>query len=170
MNAFLELFLRACAMGIGATLIMDLWNFLLARCGIESLNMGYLGRWIGHIRKGMWVHERIGNADPVLGEVFIGTCAHYAIGIVFAAIPILTCGLEWARSPTFLPALVTGIATVIAPYLILQPALGLGIASAHAPNPVRARMKSLASHAVYGCGLYFAARVMAHLGERALVQ
>jgi Protein of unknown function (DUF2938) len=47
-----------------------------------------------------------------------------------------------------------GIGTVVFPFFVLQPSLGLGIASSRTPNPTQARLKSLATHAVFGFGLY----------------
>lgn len=161
MNIFGEFLVRVVAIGVGATLVMDVWNLLLAQLGIKSLNFAYLGRWIGHIPKGVWIHANIASASPVPGELLLGYCAHYTIGVLFAGALVLVCGLGWARSPTLAPALMTGLVTVVAPYLILQPALGLGIASSKAASPGRARIKSLASHIVYGIALYLAARVVA---------
>jgi hypothetical protein len=52
-----------------------------------------------------------------------------------------------------LPALIVGLITVAAPFLIMQPGMGAGIA-AKTPNPTAARLRSLATHAVFGIGLY----------------
>jgi hypothetical protein len=56
-----------------------------------------------------------------------------------------------------LPALFVGVVTVLAPLLVLQPALGAGIASSKTPAPVFNSFKSLVTHTVYGFGLYLAA-------------
>jgi len=53
--------------------------------------------------------------------------------------------------------------TVLMPWLVMQPALGLGVASAKTPNPAGARVKSLATHTVFGLGLYLSALVLAAL-------
>jgi hypothetical protein len=53
--------------------------------------------------------------------------------------------------------------TVLAPLLILQPALGAGIASRKTPTPIFNCVKSLATHTVYGCGLFLAALAAASL-------
>ena len=57
--------LRAIAIGIGATLIMDLWNLFLKRAlGVPSLNYCLLGRWVSHMPAGtfrhasMWLTQR----------------------------------------------------------------------------------------------------------------
>jgi hypothetical protein len=86
-----------------------------------------------------------------------------SIGVSFAALLLATLGLEWARSPTLLPALFIGIATVLAPLLVLQPALGAGIASSRTSRPVLNSLKSLVTHTVFGIGLFLAARVVAWL-------
>lgn len=163
MNERVEFVLRTMAIGGGATMVMDLWGLFLKQFGIPSLNFAFLGRWIGHLREGRWVHESIARARPVEGELLIGWCAHYAVGITFAALLLSTFGLQWARSPSPLPALFIGIVTVAAPLLVLQPALGAGIASSKTAAPLFNSIKSLVTHTVYGLGLYLAARAAASL-------
>jgi hypothetical protein len=46
---------------------------------------------------------------------------------------------------------------VAAPFLLLQPALGAGIAASRTPRPNVARRRSLVTHLVFGLGLYLAA-------------
>ena len=155
-----EFVLRAVTIGAGATVVMDLWAALLRQFGIPSLNFAFLGRWIGHLPDGQFFHESIAKAPPVRGELVLGWCAHYGLGITFAVLLLSTFGLSWARSPTLVPALVIGIVTVAAPLLILQPALGLGIASSKTATPLFNALKSVATHTVYGFGLYLAALAM----------
>lgn len=52
-------------------------------------------------------------AKPPL-DTAIGWSAHYATGIVFAAALIGVWGLDWARHPTVLPALLVGVCTIVA--------------------------------------------------------
>lgn len=163
MSERIEFILRALTIGVGATLVMDGWALLLRQFGIPSLNFAFLGRWIGHLPEGQWIHERIANAAPVKGELLIGWCAHYSIGVTFAALLLSTFGLSWARSPSLLPALLIGVITVLAPLLILQPALGAGIASSKTPTPLFNSMKSVVTHTIYGLGLYLTAIATASL-------
>jgi hypothetical protein len=60
--------------------------------------------------------------------------AHYTIGVTFAGLLLSIFGLQWARSPSLLPALAVGVVTVGAPLLVLQPAFGAGIASSKTPG------------------------------------
>ncbi|CAN5909946.1 DUF2938 domain-containing protein [soil metagenome] len=159
MSDTIELALRTLLIGAGATLVMDLWAFVLRRFGVPSLNFAFLGRWVGHLPRGRWRHDSIAKATPISGELAIGWATHYAMGITFAALLLAVFGLSWARTPSLLPALLIGIVTVAAPLLVLQPALGAGIASSRTPRPLFNSIKSLVTHTVYGFGLYLAALV-----------
>jgi hypothetical protein len=163
MTVNVELIARALAIGVGGTIVMDLWALLLKKFGIPSLNFALVGRWLGHLPEGKWIHESIGKAAPVRGERALGWAAHYSIGVSFAALLLLIFGLEWARSPSLLPALGVGIGTVVAPLFVLQPALGAGIASSKTPTPLFNCLKSVVTHTVYGFGLYLAALATAGL-------
>lgn len=163
MNKTFEFVVRSIVIGVGATLTMDVWAALLRRFGVPSLNFAFLGRWLGHLPRGRWLHVSIAKASPVEGELLIGWCAHYSIGVSFAALLLAVFGLQWGRSPTLLPALVIGIVTVAAPLFVLQPALGAGIASSKTPTPVFNSLKSFATHTIFGLGLFLAARVTAPL-------
>src|SRR5271170_724177 len=158
-----EFVLRAFLTGVGATIVMDLWALLLKQLGIPSLNFAFLGRWIGHLPRGQWTHESTAKAAPVSGELWIGWLAHYSIGVTFAAVLLAVYGLEWARNPTLVPAMIIGLASVVAPLFILQLALGAGIASSKTPRPVFNSIKGLATHTVFGFGLYLAASATASL-------
>jgi len=157
MSDRVETVVRVVLIGGGATMLMDLWAAVLRQLGIKSLSFAFLGRWIGHLPEGRFIHESIAKAPPVRGELLLGWAAHYAIGISFATLLIGTFGLPWARSPSLLPALLIGIVTVVAPLFILQPALGAGIASSKTPTPLFNSIKSVVTHTVYGVGLYLAA-------------
>jgi hypothetical protein len=148
----------AIAIGVGATLVMGLWNLFLKRTfGIPSLNYCLLGRWLRHIPGGTLRHASMSAASQQPFECTIGWMAHYTIGVVFALVFVgLTSG-EWLARPTLLPALLYGIGTIVFPLFILQPSFGLGIAASRTPSPAQARLKSLATHTVFGVGLYVCA-------------
>jgi len=163
MSETIEFALRTVLIGAGATLAMDAWALVLRRFGIPSLNFAFLGRWLGHLAQGQWRHVSIARATPVRGELLLGWCAHYTIGMSFAALLLGTFGLRWAHSPSLLPALFIGLVTVLAPLFVLQPALGAGIASSKTPTPVLNCFKSVGTHTVYGFGMYLAALATAAL-------
>lgn len=162
--ALIEFLQRAVLIGAGATLVMDVWALFLKRCfGIPSLNFAMVGRWIGHLPRGHFRHESIGHAEPVRGEALLGWAAHYGIGIIFAAMLLGVVGVTWTQQPTLAPALLFGVLSVAAPFFILQPGLGAGIAASKAPHPNTARLRSLMAHAVFGAGLYLTAWILTHV-------
>lgn len=156
--------LGAIATGVGATLVMDLWNLFLRRAfAIPSLDYCLLGRWLRHMPEGTLRHASIAAAPEKPFECAVGWVAHYTIGVVFAlALVALTSG-GWLARPTLLPALLLGLGTVVFPFFILQPSFGLGIAASKAPRPAQARLKSLVTHLVFGIGLYVCAIPVSYL-------
>lgn len=97
------------------------------------------------------------------GERTIGWILHYAVGIAFAFIPIGLAGIGWYTAPEPLIALLSGWLSLAAPFLVMQPALGFGVAAAKTAYPRKARLLSLLTHTVYGLGLLIAARLLAAL-------
>jgi hypothetical protein len=165
MDTLAEDIARVAWIGIGATAIMDLWLMLLQRLGVPTLKFAMIGRWVGHWRRGVWRHEAIAKAASVKGEIALGWLVHYLTGIAFATLLLVIWGMQWALSPTLLPALGLGIATVAAPWLLMQPAMGAGIASSRTPSPAKNRARSLVNHAVFGLGLYVAALTVAWISR-----
>jgi hypothetical protein len=159
MKDLLTIIAGAAVIGVGATLIMDLWALVLRRgFDVASLDLALLGRWIGHLARGPFRHERIAATAPVAHERLIGWTAHYTIGVTFAGVLLTIWGVEWLQAPTLLPPLIVSTLTLAAPFLVMQPAMGAGIASSRTPRPNLARLRSVATHTVYGLGLYLAAR------------
>lgn len=148
--------------GVGATALTDLWTLVRRRwMNVPLPDWGLVGRWIGHLGRGTFRHASMARAMPVAHERPLGWMAHYAIGIGFAAGLPLFVGREWFDQPRLLPALLLGLVTVAAPFLILQPGMGAGVAASRTPDPRRARLHSLATHLVFGFGLYLAALALA---------
>jgi hypothetical protein len=156
--------LGAIVIGLGATLVMDLWNSFLKRTfSIPSLSYCLLGRWLRHMPEGTIRHASIAAAPHKRHECTVGWIAHYTIGVVFALVFVgLTSG-DWLARPTLLPALLYGIGTVVFPFFIMQPSFGLGIAASRTPNPAKARLKSLVTHSVFGVGLYVCALAVSNV-------
>ena len=122
--------------GAGATAVMDLWTVVRARLlGGRMPDYAWLGRWLA--------------ASPALPRArTIGWLAHYLIGMAIAGALLAIWGVEWARQPTLVPALIVGIGSVAAPVLIGT-----------------ARVQSLLTHTVFGAGLYAAAWLLAALAD-----
>ena len=152
-----DFLLHALLIGLGATAIMDLWA--AARkwfLDVSSPDYGLVGRWLAYLPRGRFCHDSITASPPIKGEHVIGWTAHYLTGIAFAVVLLAIYGLNWALHPTIIPALVVGIGSVVAPFLLMQPGMGHGIAASRTPRPATARMRSLVTHAIFGLGLYAA--------------
>lgn len=164
MGDAVEFLIRGVLIGVGGSALMDVWALIARRAfGIRGLDYALLGRWIGHFPDGRFFHERIASAEPVRGERPLGWVAHYSIGIAFAFLLLAIWGLDWARSPTIVPPMLVGLGTIVAPWFILQPGMGAGIAASRTPDPWAARLRNLATHAVYGIGLFVSAVALAAL-------
>ncbi|WP_186420221.1 DUF2938 domain-containing protein [Bosea sp. CS1GBMeth4] len=157
----LELIGRSLAIGIVATALLDLWALFLNRAfGIPLANWAAIGRWFAHLPRGRFAHDTIADTAPVTNERAIGWVMHYLIGALFAAVLLSIWGLDWARNPTLLPALIVGIVTVGCGWFILQPGMGFGLAAGKRPNAGQIRLVGLVNHVVFGLGLWLAALLM----------
>lgn len=148
--------------GVGATIITDLWATTRKWLwGVPMLNYALVGRWVGHMPQGYFTHSSIGAAAPKAFETLLGWAVHFLTGIAFAACFVLWQGTDWLSAPRLLPALIFGVATVVFPFFVMQPASGAGWAASRTPHPWRARLHSLVLHAVFGLGLYASALLLA---------
>lgn len=160
----MHLVLSGLIVGIGATALLDLWTILQRLVfSAPPTNWCVVGRWVGYLPRGNFSRQSMARTPSIRGECIIGWVSHYVTGIVFAVTLFLLMGVEWVRQPTLYPALAFGFATVIFPFLILQPGLGAGIAASKTPNPNRARLRSLLNHCIFGVGLYVCALALATL-------
>jgi len=158
----LSTLLSCIAIGLGATLLMDAWTLLRKHLlGVPSLDYALLGRWIGHMPRGQFRHAAIGKAESIHGERVMGWLAHYLTGIVFALAFVLLTGAQWLCQPGLPAALLFGVVTVLMPFLLMQPAFGLGVAAARTANPAKARLHSLLTHGIFGFGLCLSALLLA---------
>lgn len=149
--------------GVGATAVLDLWLVVLKRLGVPTGSFALIGRWVAHMARGRFSHTSIARAEPVRSELAVGWVTHYAVGIVFAAVMVALQGWAWVQQPTLAPALLTGVATVVMPLFVMQPAMGSGFAASKTPAPLKNCARSLTNHAVFGVGLYLTAAALARV-------
>ncbi len=153
-----DIFWRCVLIGLGGTVLMDLWAILLSFLpGLSKPNWAPVGRWFWHLRNGTVFHDDIGKAEPYAHELALGWIGHYAVGIIYGFLPLVIAGTAWLATPTFLPAFVVGIVTVGAGWFLLQPGLGIGWAASKTPNPNKVRFLNLVSHTVFAAGMYWTA-------------
>ena len=155
MHEVVEYALPAVLLGFGASFVMDAWTLVRKRLlGVPAPDYARVGRWLLGCLHGRLRLEQA--ASPVPGERVAGWAAHYLIGILFAVVLLLVVEPGWLHRPTLAPPLLVGLGSVVAPFAILQPALGAGWAGSRTPNPAATRLHSVVTHAVFGMGLYAA--------------
>lgn len=140
--------------GLFATAVMDIYQRILhAATGIPPTHWGLVGRWFGHMPRGRIMHEAIAKAEPIRSEAVIGWSMHYLIGIGYGVVYV---GLTITAfdGPTLLNGFLFGLASVVVPWFLMQPALGLGVMGRKAPNPNIPRYTALAAHCIYGLSLF----------------
>jgi hypothetical protein len=155
MNDLTLSLVSAILIGLGATLTIDLWTLLLKRAfKITAPNYCLVGRWLRYMPEGVFTHSNIASAPQKSAECAVGWIAHYVTGIMFAITFVAFVGNNWLRHPALIPAIIFGVGTVLMPFFIMQPSLGLGFAASKTSNPMQARIRSLMNHTVFGAGLY----------------
>lgn len=156
----MEQALRILVMGITATVAIDLWATFSNRVlGWPRTHWGMVGRWIGHMRYGRFTHTSIGSSAPVVHESLLGWVFHYVVGCLYAAIYLACVHVAHEGQPTLMSAVLFGWLTILSPWLLMQPALGLGICASKAPRPTLVRMQNLIIHSIFGLALYYSDRV-----------
>ncbi|MEM9374591.1 MAG: DUF2938 domain-containing protein [Pseudomonadota bacterium] len=167
MNKRLAFILFAFVFGVSTTIIFDLITLFRTQVFSTSFpNYGLVGRWICHMADGQFFHESIKYSAPQSGERLIGWVAHYLIGLIYAVVFLITVDPKWRLYPKMLPAVIFGIATVLAPFLLMQPAMGAGVAASLTPDPMAARISSFINHACFGLSLYLAGQLLALWGPK----
>jgi hypothetical protein len=143
--------------GLVATAAIDIWaEFLNKVWKLPVTNWGMVGRWFGHMPRGRFIHAPIKNADPIVGEKVIGWSAHYLIGVIYAAFFLLVVVPTFGGRPTLALGLGFGLSTIVFPWLVLQPGLGLGAFAHRAPKPNVIRLINISIHTIFGASLYLA--------------
>jgi hypothetical protein len=152
---------RSMIIGIGATVLMDIWAIIVAKATGGSLpNWAPVGRWFWHLGRGKVFHDDIGKAAPYEHELALGWIGHYAVGILYGILLVQIAGPGWLSQPTFLAAWIWAVVTVGAGWFLLQPGLGIGWAASKTPNPAKVRFLNIVSHTVFGFGLYATALII----------
>lgn len=157
----MNLFVSTLVIGVVATALIDLWSVLRWRLlAVAKPNYALVWRWLVGITQGTLIQPAIKQSPKVFGESWLGWCAHYGIGVGFAAVLVIWQGQNWLDQPTLWPAILVGVVTVLAPFCLMQPGMGLGFAAAKTPKPNQARLHSLVTHLLFGLGLYLGAMLL----------
>jgi len=95
-----DVLFRAILVGVGGTVVLDLWAEFLARVmGVPATNWAMVGRWLGNMPRGRFVQRSMTHAEPVRGELAIGWVAYYVIGILYGLLLLALWGPSWIARP-----------------------------------------------------------------------
>ena len=156
--------IKAALIGVGGTIVLDVWALFMAHAlKMPASNWPMVGRWIGNMPRGQFVHESMAKARSMNGEAAIGWIAHYVIGIGYGVLLLAFWGRPWITQPTFLPPMILSWVLLVAPYFIMMPGMGSGIAGSKTPKPNLTRLKSVVGHSIFGLGMYATALALALL-------
>ena len=167
MKKVIEIGTYSIIVGVLATAFLDLWNLLrFYFVDVPLTKYEFIGRWMLYMLEGKFSHVSIKQSAPVPGELLVGWLGHYAIGIAFAAILLIIWGIKWLKAPTFKAAMLVGMGTVVVPYFIMQPGMGLGIAGSASPDQIGLIVKVIVSHIVFSIGLYATGQVVKYFSKQ----
>ncbi len=160
----MDLAIAAVVIGIGATAFMDAFAWLQRYFfKIPSLDYALVGRWIIGLPRGQFFHDTILQSPPRHFERTVGWLFHYSIGVFFVLLMLALMGTDWYLAPNLLNPLVIGVLSLCAPFCVMQPAFGFGLAASKTPSPWVARQRSLFAHLSFGVGIYVAGMIWSQL-------
>ena len=143
--------------GVIATIGQDIWEAIVKHIfRFPTAGLALIGRWLGHMPRGVFVHHSISESAAIPNELLIGWVAHYVTGIVYGVMYLSFVQILLSSDPTIASALIFGFVTLVAPWFIVQPGMGAGVFASKAPRPGMVRLVSLSLHMVFGLSLYAA--------------
>ena len=151
----MDIVIQGLLVGIIATIGMDIWA-AVAKHGLHlpTADWALVGRWFGHLPRGVFFHTAIVGSPKVSHELAIGWVAHYCTGMVYGAAYLSIVQLLISATPSLAFAPVFGLVTLIAPWLVLQPGMGARAFTSKMPHPGPIRLINLSMHGVFGTCLY----------------
>ena len=152
----MDIAVRSIILGVLATVAIDIWaTFANKMLKFPRTNWAMVGRWLGNIPQGKFKHNPISAAPQIRNEDLLGWVFHYLIGLTYAFFYVLFVYLVLDNVPTLLSAWLFGLFTILSPWLIMQPALGLGTCASKAAQPNLVRLQNIIIHSIFGVTLYF---------------
>jgi len=149
------------AMGVLATVVMDLWAIIVKHVlRLPTAHWNLVGRWFAYLPRGTFIHRPISASPPIRNELALGWVGHYVTGVVYGVAYLFIMQVVMHGDPTLFSAVIFGLATLVAPWCIMQPAMGAGFFARNTPTPGRTRAVNLSMHLVFGSSLYPAWQVV----------
>lgn len=153
----IEPMLKGVLIGLVATACLDTWAAIAKHIlKLPTADWAMVGRWFGHMPRGVFLHQPISRAAPVRNELTLGWIGHYLIGVLYGTTYVYIVRFALDGEPSLISGLGFGIATLFAPWLIMQPAMGAGVFASRTPRPAVVRLMNISMHALFGVSLYVA--------------
>ena len=150
----MKLIITTVAAGVLGTLMMDVLNHLVSRTGlILKIDVRMIGRMSAGWARGRFRYDSPSQIEPNAYELMLGYTAHYAIGLVLAAIFVIGWDKVVGGPLSPLWALAYGFATTVASEFLVYPSMGLGVCGRLSPEGIRAPLSPLANHLFFGAGM-----------------
>ena len=150
----MDLVVACVVAGVLGTAAMDLGNGLFSRAGILSkIDVGMIGRMAAGWRGGRLRYGHPSEMEEVAGEKAYGYLTHYAIGVGLAVVYVLGWRVLFGGSASPPWAIVFGVATTVASWFFVYPAMGFGVLGRRSPDGLRAVLSPLANHFFYCVGM-----------------
>lgn len=153
-------------LGIVATFTMDLWNLVLYFTLGINLDWSLIGRWVGHTLQGDFFLYGLENASPIKYEAILGWLTHYTTGVIYGLCFLIFCYKIMHRKPNLLLAIIVAFIFIFMPFLVYQPAIGVGYFASNASDPNFIRAITISMHLSFGIGLYLGYTLLKKLGLR----
>ncbi len=151
----MNILLQGILIGVIATIGMDIWSLIAKHVlKLPTADWAMVGRWFGHMPRGVFVHQGISESAEIPNELAIGWLAHYVTGVVYGVAYLAIVIVLLAGDPSFTSALIFGLVTLAAPWLLMQPCMGAGVFASRTPKPGVSRLVNLSMHTVFGISLY----------------
>lgn len=158
-----QLILQSLVIGVFATIIMDICTVIRKKFfQTQSLNYAFVGRWVLGWRECQFMHSNITQAPTQSGELIVGWTFHYLTGILWV---VMLFGLSHLGlfQINFFSIMLFALFTTLAPFLVMQPALGLGLFARRTPAPIKAVKKSIVTHLCFGFGIYLGDQICVYI-------
>lgn len=152
----MEVVIQILVLGILATVAIDIWATVSNKVlKLPRTNWTMVGRWLGHIPNGKVTHNPISSSAAIKHEQILGWAFHYFIGVTYAVLYVALVYTVLGKEPTLLSAWFFGLVTILSPWFVMQPGLGLGICAVKAEQPNLVRLQNFIIHSIFGMALYY---------------
>ena len=107
--------------GVIATIGQDIWEAIVKHIfRFPTAGLALIGRWLGHMPRGVFVHHSISESAAIPNELLIGWVAHYVTGIVYGVMYLSFVQILLSSDPTITSALIFGLVYYIITTFILK--------------------------------------------------